>query len=67
MIVCREVTPTSVEPSFISVLCRTMGLTCGRCSRTFNADSRFVDLTLTSGIKKKAFQQKEWFGTELFR
>ncbi|MEW5309021.1 MAG: hypothetical protein WDW38_000934 [Sanguina aurantia] len=44
-----------------------MGLTCGRCSRTFNADSRYVDLTLTSGIKQKAFQQKEWFGTELFR
>jgi ubiquinone/menaquinone biosynthesis C-methylase UbiE len=46
---------------------------CPRCQRQFGiADSsamkmRYVDLTLTSGVTPRAYKQRSWSGTELFR
>lgn len=46
---------------------RVSGLCCSRCNRTFDSKPEFIDLTLTSGYKSKAFSKTEWGGTELFR
>jgi len=46
---------------------RSEGLCCRRCSRTFQADGEYLDLTLNSGIKPKVYNRREWGGTELFR
>jgi hypothetical protein len=35
--------------------------------RTFESRSDYIDLTLTSGIKMKAYNQKAWGGVEIFR
>eukprot|EP00879_Flechtneria_rotunda_P025475 GHRR01027074.1.p1 GENE.GHRR01027074.1~~GHRR01027074.1.p1 ORF type:complete len:347 (+),score=95.89 GHRR01027074.1:669-1709(+) len=40
---------------------------CQRCARTFDAKSKYLDLTLTSGVQQQVYQQKMWQGTELFR
>ncbi|GIM05522.1 hypothetical protein Vretimale_9987 [Volvox reticuliferus] len=44
-----------------------MGLSCGRCQRTFPASPAYLDLTLTSGVQQKVYKQRSWGGTELFR
>jgi hypothetical protein len=44
-----------------------MGLACSRCSRTFDADAGYLDLTLTSGVQQLVYQKKEWGGVEIFR
>lgn len=31
----------------------SQGLSCPRCSRTFDSDNRYIDLTLTSGVNQK--------------
>lgn len=46
---------------------RPSGLSCPRCSRTFNASPDYVDLTLTSGLGVQEYEQKPWAGTEIFR
>lgn len=43
------------------------GLCCERCKRTFDSKPEYLDLTLTSGYKSKAYSKTEWGGTELFR
>eukprot|EP00878_Enallax_costatus_P015619 GHUV01016361.1.p1 GENE.GHUV01016361.1~~GHUV01016361.1.p1 ORF type:complete len:367 (+),score=104.38 GHUV01016361.1:734-1834(+) len=40
---------------------------CGRCGRNFDSKSKYLDLTLTSGIQQQVYKQKMWQGTELFR
>ncbi|KAG7671326.1 hypothetical protein Ndes2437B_g03960 [Nannochloris sp. 'desiccata'] len=45
----------------------TGDLTCPRCQRTFSASSASVDLTLTSGVQQKVYEQRSWGGTEIFR
>jgi len=45
----------------------TGDLTCRQCKRTFSASSASVDLTLTSGVQQKVYQQRSWGGTEIFR
>ncbi len=52
---------------FLLPMCRSSGLSCTRCSRTFYADEQYLDLTLTSGMKPKVYKKKEWAGQELFR
>lgn len=46
---------------------RSQALLCARCARSFSCSPEFVDLTVTSGIKQKVYNQKQWGGTELFR
>jgi hypothetical protein len=41
----------------------TGNLACPRCSRDFAANATCVDLTLTSGVQQRAYQQKRWGGT----
>lgn len=43
------------------------GLSCSCCQRTFDTDSNYVDLTLTSGVQQRVYEQKGWTGQELFR
>lgn len=40
---------------------------CRRCVRTFDTASKYLDLTVTSGIPQQVYEQKQWQGTELFR
>lgn len=42
-------------------------LHCPRCQRRFASSSTSVDLTLTSGVDQKVYQQRFWGGTEIFR
>lgn len=49
------------------VVSRYQRLTCCRCNRTFEPDVNYIDLTLTSGMRKRVYQQKLSTGTELFR
>lgn len=42
-------------------------LNCPRCRRTFAANATFADLTLTSGVEQKAYQQRLWRGTTTFQ
>ncbi|KAK9844600.1 hypothetical protein WJX74_004440 [Apatococcus lobatus] len=42
-------------------------LHCPRCSRTFISRDGYTDLTLSSGIEQKSYQQSFWAGTEIFR
>ena len=42
-------------------------LHCPRCNRRFAMSATSVDLTLTSGVPQKVYQQRRWAGTELFR
>ena len=42
-------------------------LQCPRCQRRFASSSTSVDLTLTSGVDQKVYQQQFWGGTEIFR
>mmetsp|Transcript_5371 Transcript_5371/g.14464 ORF Transcript_5371/g.14464 Transcript_5371/m.14464 type:complete len:351 (-) Transcript_5371:679-1731(-) len=46
---------------------RSESLNCRRCSRSFDSSPSYVDLTLTSGLKPKVYNRREWGGTELFR
>lgn len=55
--------PCPTAPRFL----RSEGLRCGRCSRTFNSSEQYIDLTVSSGAKRKVYERKEWAGTELFR
>lgn len=62
--------PHCVHPSFSAMpfdTCRSEGLYCNRCVRTFPASPSYLDLTLTAGIKQKVYNQRSWGGTELFR
>ncbi|EFN50565.1 hypothetical protein CHLNCDRAFT_136276 [Chlorella variabilis] len=45
----------------------TGSLSCPRCNRTFASTPTYADLTLTSGIQQKAYQQSWWGGTTIFR
>lgn len=45
----------------------TGNLRCPRCCRSFAANNTFVDLTLTSGVEQKAYQQRMWGGTTTFQ
>jgi len=45
----------------------SQALACTRCARSFSTTPAYVDLTLTSGVKQKVYNQKQWGGTELFR
>jgi ubiquinone/menaquinone biosynthesis C-methylase UbiE len=40
---------------------------CPRCQRQYAMKTRYVDLTLTSGVTPRAYKQRSWNGTELFR
>lgn len=42
-------------------------LHCPRCQRRFASSSTSIDLTLTSGVDQKVYQQRFWGGTEIFR
>jgi hypothetical protein len=46
---------------------RRMGLSCARCSRTFDAGAPYLDLTLTSGVQQVVYSKQEWGGVEIFR
>ena len=45
----------------------TGNMKCRRCQRTYEASSASVDLTLTSGVQQKVYEQKAWGGVEIFR
>lgn len=42
-------------------------LQCPRCARTFAASPTAVDLTLTSGMEQRVYEQRAWGGQEIFR
>ncbi|KAK9861511.1 hypothetical protein WJX84_008820 [Apatococcus fuscideae] len=42
-------------------------LHCPRCSRTYISKDGYTDLTLSSGIEQRSYQQSFWAGTEIFR
>jgi len=62
------VRPTSIScGNSLANACSPEGLSCPRCVRTFDSSPAYVDLTLTSGLKPKVYEQRAWGGTELFR
>ena len=43
-------------------------LYCARCARTFNTEGgTYVDLTLSSGVTQRVYNESQWGGVELFR
>lgn len=44
-------------------------LNCGRCQRKFGfpMTSKYIDLTVGSGMNKTAYKEVSWAGAELFK
>eukprot|EP00878_Enallax_costatus_P039578 GHUV01045416.1.p2 GENE.GHUV01045416.1~~GHUV01045416.1.p2 ORF type:complete len:124 (-),score=20.41 GHUV01045416.1:13-384(-) len=67
---CCSTVPTAAVLTSVSLRigCRyQQPCRCGRCGRNFDSKSKYLDLTLTSGIQQQVYKQKMWQGTELFR
>lgn len=58
---------TTTDFAFADMTSSSSKLFCPICGRSFDADEKYVDLTIASGFKPRSYQQKMWNGTELFR
>lgn len=59
--------PICQKHRFVTNTGSHVDLSCPRCNRTFSSSSIAIDLTLTSGIEQKSYNQTRWGGVEIFR